>query len=279
MIDSSNLENAPAILNFSQHFPHTNVLQQLLPVVLYAKRSTIDLMSKLNIVCEMIAYPNGTIGHTPTDKVPVVAHAEFTPENQRGTWNQDVIKFWVKGGETDELFQNRVNYLRKIFNVAFTEVDIEIPIVFIVAEDEMDADIIIEFSSKEGDKYYPGDKSKNVLAYAGYPDGALRGYMKIFTDWDWNVFGNMNILSVIIHELLHLLGRPHSTRGFAYNDIMHPSIRSNITELSDFDILGLTDEYGPRVYKHDTHHDRLEHANKRQKVRLMLDAVEPFQLS
>ncbi len=227
----------------------------------------------INIVCEIRALPDGTLGHSNIP-VPVIAHAEFTPENQRGTWNKDIIKFWVKGGMTDELFQNRMNYLKTIFNVAFTEVDIEIPIVFITAESEEDADIIIEFGTKEGDRFYAD--AGNVLAYAGYPDGALRGYMKIFTDWDWQVFGNYNILSVIIHELLHLLGRPHSTRGFAYNDIMHPSIRSNVTELSDFDILGLTDEYGPRVYNHDSHHDRLEHANRRQKVRLMLEAVESF---
>lgn len=223
---------------------------------------------KINILCAITAKSDN---QQITDGVETV----FIPAVQRGVWNKTHLTWWVKGDQTDELFEKRENYVTKVFNIAFTEIDIEIPIVFTRATSEEVADIIIEFGPKEGDKWYPGDKSKNVLAYAGYADTILKGYMKIFTDWDWQVFGSLNIVSVVIHELLHILGRPHSERGHEYNDIMNPYIRSNITELSEFDILGLTLAYGTRVYARDEHHDRLEKANQRQKVRLMLDALDP----
>lgn len=227
--------------------------------------------TSINIVCAITAIDSVV----DQEILGELATTEFIPAKQRGVWNKGIIKWWTKGDQTDELFESRERYVNYIFNIAFTEIDIEIPIVFIKAESEADADIIIEFGKKEGDHYYPGDKSKNVLAYAGYADTHLKGYMKIFTDWDWNVFGNLNIVSVIIHELLHIMGRPHSERGFNHPDIMHPSIRASKTELSDFDILGLTLAYGTRVYSGDNHHDRLEKANRRQKVRLMMKAIEP----
>lgn len=224
---------------------------------------------KLNIVCAIRAIPPmQEFGENPA----VTATVEHIIENQRGTWNKDVINFFVKG-EPDELFAERTNFMKRAFNVAFTEWDIEIPIVFHQVYTEEESDIVIEWGTKEGDKYYPGDKGKYVLAYAGYPEGALKGYMKIFTDWDWSVFGNLNIVTVIIHELGHLLGRPHSERKL-WLDIMDPVINSRNTELSDHDILGATTEYGVREYNTETGHDRLEQANQHQKNRLKLEEIQ-----
>lgn len=199
---------------------------------------------------------------------------EYILEKQRGTWNKNTIKWWVTNHHKEEIFeQSREVFLRKIFNLAFTEVDIEIPIIFIQAESEDEADIVIDFTPRAEAKHH--STNPRVLAYAGYPDGVLKGIMVIFTDWDWNVTGNLNIISVIIHELLHLLGRPHSERGL-WLDMMDPAINSKIRELSDWDVLGLVTAYGARVYSSDTGHDRLEKANRHGKERLALQGLTPF---
>lgn len=199
---------------------------------------------------------------------------EYTLERQRGVWNQNTLKWWVKGQEKEEIFdESREVFLRKVFNLAFTELDIEIPIVFIMAESEEDADIVIEFMKRENSPYHK-DKPR-VLAYAGYADGVLKGIMVIFTDWDWDITGSLNIISVIIHELLHIMGRPHSSRNLG-QDIMDPTINSKITELSSWDVLGLTTAYGTRVYRYDTGHDRLEKANRHQKERLAREGMTSF---
>ncbi len=203
-----------------------------------------------------------------------VLSTEFTLERQRGTWNKDTIKWWVKHPNKEEIFNDsRKVFLRKVFNLAFTEVDIEIPIVFIQAQSEADADIVITFMARK-DSPYHSDNS-NVLAYAGYEDGALKGVMVIFTDWDWKVTGNLNIVTVIIHELLHIMGRPHSERRL-WKDIMDPTINSKIKELSEWDILGLTTAYGIREYNTESGHDRLEKANRHQKARLELEGLTPY---
>jgi len=224
---------------------------------------------KLNIVCTL-KHITGNDAATTADIDKV--EAEYEIERQRGTWNKDVIKWWIKG-EVDEFFKDRENYLKRVLNCAFTEWDIEIPIKIIRATSEEDADLVMEFGRRQNDPYYPNNP--NVLAYAGYPDGALKGYMKIFTNWQWNVKGNLNFLSMIIHEFGHILGRPHSERKL-WKDIMDPSINARITELSDHDILGATTEYGVRVYSSDTGHDRLEKANRHGKERLKLVDLPPI---
>jgi len=231
----------------------------------------------MQIVCavtraELPAYKTWT--ETEKPEFDTVLSTEYELEKQRGTWNKDTIKWWVKHPEKEEIFdESREVFLRKIFNLAFTEVDIEIPIVFIQAESEEDADIVIEFTKRKNAQYH--SDNPNVLAYAGYPDGTLKGIMVIFTDWQWNVSGNLNIITVIIHELLHLLGRPHSERKL-WKDIMDPAINSRIRELSDWDITGLTTAYGERSYNTVTGHDRLEKANRHQKERLSIEGLTPY---
>jgi len=157
---------------------------------------------------------------------------EYTLEKQRGIWNKNTLKWWVKGQEKEEIFDNsREVFLRTVFNLAFTELDIEIPIKFIMADSEADADIVIEFMKRENSPYHRDNP--RVLAYAGYEDGALKGIMVIYTDWDWNIAGYLNIVSVIIHELCHIMGRPHSSRKLR-QDMMDPTINSKITELSEW---------------------------------------------
>ncbi len=196
-------------------------------------------------------------------------------ENQRGTWNKTTIKWWAKQTVIDELFQDRLNFMKTVFNIAFTEWDCEIPLIFIQAESEEDADIVIEFGTRINDPHYSGDNGKYVLAYAGYPDTRLKGYMKIFTHWPWGISGQYNIVTVIIHEIGHLIGRPHSARKL-FKDIMDPVSNQSITELSDHDVAGAVAEYGARVYSHDSHHDRLEKANRRGKIRLMEQTLQPI---
>lgn len=228
------------------------------------------MIEKLKLICAIKQLPlNTKVTSTGTDRSNVaIVTEEYELERQHGSWNKDIIKWWIKG-EPDEFFAERENFMRRVFNTAFTEWDIEIPLIFIQAESEADADIIIEWGTRENDPYYSGDKGLYVLAYAGYPEGRLKGYMKIFTHWDWNVKGNLNIVTVIIHELGHLIGRPHSERRI-WKDIMDPIINNSITELSDWDIAGAVAEYGARIYAHESHHDRLEKANRAGKERLKL---------
>jgi len=217
---------------------------------------------KLNIVCALKERKS----NDPTITSDTIAiETDSIIENQHGVWNKGTLKWWVKGDVRDELFDNREQFMIRCFNIAFTEIDIEIPLVLIHAEDEDDADIVIEWGPRAGDPYYADNNA--VLAYAGYPNGGLKGYMKIFNDWDWNIKGGYNIITVMIHELGHILGRPHSARRL-WIDIMDPIINANITELSDHDIAGFVYAYGERVYNSPTGHDRLEQANKRQKERL-----------
>lgn len=231
----------------------------------------------MKIVCtitkaDLPAIPESMLKEKP--EFDRVLSTEFTLERQRGTWNKDTLKWWVRHPNKEEIFNDsREVFLRKIFNLAFTEVDIEIPIVFIQAESEDDADIVITFMARKDSPYHRDNP--NVLAYAGYEDGALKGIMVIYTDWDWMVTGNLNIVTVIIHELLHIMGRPHSERRL-WIDIMDPTINSRITELSDWDILGLTTAYGAREYNTITGHDRLEKATRRSKERLAVEGLLPY---
>ncbi len=215
---------------------------------------------RLNIVCAL----SGEFRKSEADISTAIE--QYNIENQHGTWNKTTLKWYIKG-DIDELFEERTNFMKTCFNIAFTEWDIEIPLVLIQAESEDDADIVIEFGTRENDPYYSGEKGKYVLAYAGYPNGGLKGYMKIFTHWDWEVKGSTNIITVIIHELGHLLGRPHSERR-VWKDIMDPIINAAITELSSHDVAGITAAYGAREYANDQRHNMLETANRRQKERL-----------
>ena len=224
---------------------------------------------KINVVCALKYHGTNPITIDLPDGISDAVETEHTPAAQRGTWNKGRITFFVKG-EPDELFEERGSFIRRVFNVAATEWDIELELVIDQTYNEDEADIIIEFGLKANDRYYAN--AGNVLAYAGYPDGGLKGYMKVFTDWDWNVSGSLNFVTMIIHELGHILGRPHSERKL-WKDIMDPAINQQITELSDFDILGGTLAYGPRIFSSDDAKDRLEKANRRQKERLKLETL------
>ena len=230
------------------------------------------MIEKLKIICA-IREARAELGEKIDDKSAIVTE-EYELEKQHGSWNKDIIKWWIKG-EVDEFFTARENFMKRVFNTAFTEWDIEIPLIFIQAESEADADIIIEWGTRQNDPYYSGDNGRYVLGYAGYPDGRLKGYMKLFTHWDWDVRGNLNIVTVIIHELGHLIGRPHSKRGIR-KDLMDPIINRLTVELSDWDIAGAVAEYGARIYKSGTGHDRLEKANRKGKIRLKLKTLTPI---
>lgn len=263
-------EPVNVIQNFLLNLLHTNAPKQLSLCALYAKLNMQDITNnKINIVCAIKTFGNTLETINASENPDLQGLAEYTPARQRGTWNKSDLKFFVKG-EPDELFAERDAFIRRVFNVAATEWDIELDITITQVYDESLADIIIEFGLKANDRYYAD--AGNVLAYAGYPDGSLKGYMKIFTDWDWDVKGSLNFVSMVIHELGHILGRPHSERGL-WQDIMDPAINSNVKELSDFDILGGTNAYGARVYSSDEAKDRLEKANRKQKERLVLETL------
>jgi len=193
--------------------------------------------------------------------------AIVTTARQRGIWNKNIIKWRINNWSED--FEKERD-LRYAFNVAFTEWDIEIPTIFIEAQIGEEADITIDFRLRKDDPYY--SNNLNVLAYAGYPDGALKGIMVIFDDWNWNTHGGLgyNIINVIIHELGHILGFPHTTtQPYFEPNMMDPIYNETVRELARLDIENAVGAYGARQYDNQGQHDRLENANRRQKERLI----------
>jgi len=186
---------------------------------------------------------------------------------QRGVWNKNIIT-WRINNWTQDFTKERD--LRYAFNIGFTEWDIEIPAIFIEAPLGEEADIVIDFRHRVDDPYYPD--SPNVLAYAGYPDGALKGIMVFFDDFDWNTHGKSgyNVINVLIHELGHILGFPHTTtQPYREPNMMDPIYNANVNELMRLDVENAVGAYGARQYDNQSQHDRLENANRVQKKRLI----------
>jgi len=218
----------------------------------------------LKVVCEYRAKDP----KSPTD---FAMEAIEIVEKQRGIWNKNIIT-WKVINETDDI--EKARDLRYAMNIGFTEWDIEVPLIMIEAADGEEADITINFRHAKDDPYYPN--STSVLAYAGFPDGALKGIIVFFDDWDWNLHGKTgyNVIAVLIHELGHTWGLGHATQHLDREpNMMDPFYRKELIELSRYDIQRIVAAYGARVYANSEQHDRLENANRRQKKRLIEDAV------
>ncbi len=215
------------------------------------------MIPKLNVVCEFKA-------KDLESKTNFLIEAIESIPRQRGVWNRDRLTWRVDNWTQDFEKERDVRYA---LNIAFTEWDIELPIVFEEARDG-EADITIDFRHKRDDPLFNEDN--NVLAYAGYPDGSLKGILVVFDDYDWNWHGQggYNLIQVMIHEIGHILGFPHSTRGFR-KDLMDPYYNAQLVELSGYDIEFAVASYGARVYSSPTGHDRLEKANRGAKERLL----------
>ena len=216
---------------------------------------------KLNVVCEFKA-------EDLESKTNFDISAIETVRKQRGIWNRDRLTWRVLNWTNDFEKERDIRYA---LNITFTEWDIELPIVFVEARDDEEADITIDFHYKKDDKYYSGTNS--VIGYAGYPYGILRGVLVIFDDYDWNWHGQggYNLIQVMIHEIGHILGFPHSTRGLR-EDVMDPYYNPRLVDLSSYDVEFAVASYGEREYTSPTGHDRLEKANRRQKERLIESA-------
>ena len=215
------------------------------------------MIQKLNVVCEFRA-------KDLESKTNFLIEAIESIPRQRGVWNRDRLTWRVDNWTNDFEKERDVRYA---LNIAFTEWDIELPIVFEEARNG-EADITIDFRHKRDDPIY--GEGNNVLAYAGYPDGSLRGILVIFDDYDWNWHGQdgYNLIQVMIHELGHILGLQHSTRGLR-KEVMDPYYNPKLVELSDNDLERAFLVYGERVYSSPTGHDRLEKANRGAKERLI----------
>ena len=218
------------------------------------------MTTKINVVCEFKA-------QDLESKTNFLIEAIESTRKQRGIWNRNRLTWRVENWTNDFEKERDIRYA---LNIAFTEWDIELPIVFEEANDGEEADITIDFRYRKDDPYYSGDKGKNVIGYAGYPDARLRGVLVIFDDYDWNWHGQggYNLIQVIIHEIGHILGFPHSTRGLK-EDLMDPFYNAKLVELSGYDIEFAVASYGAREYSSPTGHERLEKVNRAQKERLI----------
>jgi hypothetical protein len=216
-------------------------------------------MQNLQIVCE---YSYQDPAHPETSPVEII---EFP--RQRGIWNQNVVTWWIAGDIRDDAFEEREAFLKRCFNIGFTEWDLIIPVEFVQAASEEEADVIIEFGLRADDPFY-SDRA-TVLAYAGFPDGSLKGYIKFLTDHSWNAHGEggINIIIVTMHELGHTIGLSHSNKQIP-EDLMAPIYSKHNDNATEYDTARAVAAYGERQYDHPSHKERLEIAHHKSKERI-----------
>ena len=220
--------------------------------------------SKIKVVCEYRAKNL----KSPTD---FAMEAVEDVQALRGVWNKNIVRWRL---ETTSPDFDKARDLRYGMNISFTEFDLEIPVVFVEALPEEEDDITIYFRMRKDDPIFPNNP--NVLAYAGFPDGRLKGIIVIFDDFDWNLHGKegYNMIVVLEHEIGHDVGMPHANKQpYREPNLMDPIYNANVKNLSRYDLEVLVGGYGARVYDNQEQHDRLETANRRQKERLIENAV------
>lgn len=173
----------------------------------------------------------------------VVAHYSFFPGSPR--WvskNNELIYAFLPQNQLDDS-------VKAVFATAFDRWSEVTPLTFIETPSYSKADIKIGFFSRDhGD----GEPFDGILGTLGHAFSPPSGHLHLDGDENWVINGEIlrsaaedavDLESVVVHEIGHLLGLGHSS---IENAIMFPSISSGIrrVELAGDDIEGIQALYG-----------------------------------
>lgn len=179
-----------------------------------------------------------------TSPFHTVGHYSFFPGDPPPRWPNSkrdlTYSFWPGNGLTDQD--------KSVFTRAFARWSTVIPMTF-TETDSFNSDIRIGFFSGDHGDGEPFDGVLGTLAHAFSPPSGL---LHLDSEEEWVVSGDVStssilsavdLESVVVHEIGHLLGLGHSSIEEA---IMYPSIssRTRKVELAQDDIEGIQKLYG-----------------------------------
>ena len=217
---------------------------------------------------------------------------EFTLQDEwAGKWHKDIMYYDVIGicrCMTEK-------QMRRALNSAMTTWGIEIPIKFRSAwTSDVTPDITIDFKNSMTDEYFR--KSPSVLAYAFMPNqGEVSGRIVFNDDYIWDFLGNgmkasdalskgyiagtanpnniiktYSLITVLVHELGHMLGLTHDASGNKEGLDVMDAYYSGVDRLSlsERDLSRIKAKYGSRVFTIRDRYNDFKRAIKMSKLRL-----------
>nr|WJN00236.1 matrix metalloproteinase A [Dugesia japonica] len=170
------------------------------------------------------------------------------------TWSKKDLTWKIKSYPSQSLSRLQVHaIMTRAFNIWSEHIDLTF------AEETnyyKDADIIIEFGSREHGDAIPFDGPNNVLAHAFYPyksrdppyNRAGDAHFDNDEFWTDNTQGGRNLLAVAVHELGHSMGLGHSASEKAIMYPFYVTPTGNQLKLDSDDIKGIQSIYNPAPY-------------------------------
>ncbi|KAL6562592.1 hypothetical protein OROGR_003599 [Orobanche gracilis] len=181
--------------------------------------------------------------HAANSTIRTVAHYSFFPNRPRWPPGSTQLTYAF-------LSENQISEgVRSVFSRAFERWSEVTPLTFSETESSSRADIRIGFFSGDHGDGEPFDGVLGTLAHAFSPPA---GMLHLDGDENWVIDGDflsssvvsaVDLESVAVHEIGHLLGLGHSSVEEA---IMYPSISSDTrkVELANDDVTGIQELYG-----------------------------------
>jgi hypothetical protein len=190
-------------------------------------------------------------------------------------WNKQILTYAVLKGSAD--FPNE-SMQRQAVNLAMTMWDIEIEMDLHPVKADQNPDVRFYWMSSSENPVFRQNPS--ILARAWYPgQGSYSGRIEINDDHFFNLTGKSeiingiltagyNIITILGHEIGHMLGLTHSTRKL-YLDLLDPYYLASILQPSAYDVarmlLKYTAEIGGRW-----HNSRMRAWFRRRMLRLQI---------
>ncbi|KAL2546960.1 matrix metalloproteinase [Forsythia ovata] len=181
--------------------------------------------------------------YSSNSTIHTVAHYEFFPGKPR--WPESKTELTYAFLPENQLSEN----VKSLFGRAFERWSEVTPLTFTETTSYSRADLKIGFFSGDHGDGEPFDGVLGTLAHAFSPPA---GRFHLDGDENWVIDGNflngspvsaVDLESVAVHEIGHLLGLGHSS---VENAIMYPTISSGTrkVELANDDVLGIQELYG-----------------------------------
>lgn len=155
-------------------------------------------------------------------------------------WNKTTLTYYIENTSThlsatvcEQAIDNAFYTWQSYSTLSFTRVY------------SSDADIKVKWVTGNHGDGHPFDGQNNILAHAFYPypsGGSFAGQLHFDDDENWSVNGTgIDVESVALHEIGHLLGISHSTISTA---VMYPYYSTIKRELDSDDKEAIWDLYG-----------------------------------